>query len=152
MQLLTLPCGYSNSVDIDDLPRSIAEARAALELARRRGGAVGPGALTSLEGLLEQRPEQRLAPFIDQLLTPLIAADDRQGSRHVDTLRTFLRLDGSLQGTAKDQYLHVNTVRHRLARIHQITGRDPMVFADRVALAIALWAYDRHQARQGRAT
>jgi hypothetical protein len=150
--LLTLPCGYGSSVELVELARAIAEARAALELSRRRGGAVGPEALTSLEGLLEQQPEQRLSPFINQLLTPLIASDNQRGTTNVETLRTFLRLDGSLQGTAKDEYLHVNTVRHRLARIHRITGRDPLVFADRAALAIALWAHDRHQTKQGRAT
>jgi purine catabolism regulator len=149
--LLTLPCGYGSPVELVELARGIAEARAALELSRRRGGTVGPDALTSLEGLLEQQPADRLSPFIDQLLSPLIASDNRQRSNHVETLRTFLRLDGSLQGTAKDQYLHVNTVRHRLARIHQITGRDPLVFADRVALAVALWAHDRHQTKQDRA-
>jgi DNA-binding PucR family transcriptional regulator len=149
--MLTLSCGYSSSVELVELPRAIAEARAALELSRRRGGAVGPDALTSLEGLLEQQPVRCLSPFIDQLLTPLITSDDRHGTRHVETLRTFLRLGGSLQGTAKEQYLHINTVRHRLARIHLITGNDPLVFADRVALAIALWAYDRRQTDPNRA-
>ncbi|MEV6057975.1 PucR family transcriptional regulator [Streptomyces sp. NPDC052107] len=150
-QMLSLPCGYSSSVELVELPRAIAEARAALKLARRRGGAVGPDALTSLEGLLEQQPARRLSPFIDQILTPLITSDDRHGTSHVETLRTFLRLGGSLQETAREQYLHVNTVRHRLARIHLITGHDPLVFADRVALAIALWAYDRRQTGQNRA-
>jgi len=37
-------------------------------------------------------------------------------------------------------------VRHRLARVHELTGRNPLVFADRVALAIALWTLDRRTA------
>jgi DNA-binding PucR family transcriptional regulator len=61
----------------------------------------------------------------------------------VQTLRAFLRCDGSLQRTAREQYLHVNTVRHRLSRVHELTGRNPLVFDERVALAIALWAMDR---------
>ncbi len=145
-QILTLPCGYSHQAELGSLARATAEARAALGLARRRGGAVGPGALTSLEGLLEQQPMDRLLPFIDQLISPLLAADSQHGTNQVQTLRTFLRLDGSLQATARSQFLHVNTVRHRLDRIHHVIGHDPLLFADRTALAIALWAFDRRQA------
>jgi purine catabolism regulator len=142
---LALPCGHSRMVELADLASAIAEARAALELSRSRGVVVGPESLTSLEGLLEQQPPERLDPFIDQLLAPLISADELQGTKQLETLRAFLDLDGSLQRTAEQQYLHVNTVRHRLARIHRLTGHDPLVFADRAALAIAVWALDRRQ-------
>lgn len=144
-RVLLLPCGYSRSVSLDEAAGAIAESFAGLELSRRRGVIVGPAALTSLEGLLEQQPIERLDPFVDHLLTPLISADKLQGTRQLETLRSFLRNDGSLQRTADDQYLHVNTVRHRLTRIHRITGHDPLLFADRVALAIALWALERRQ-------
>lgn len=40
-------------------------------------------------------------------------------------------------------FLHTNTVRHRLARIHEITGRDPLNFDDQTAFAIGLRAHDR---------
>lgn len=143
--VLLLPCGFSRSVALVDAAGAIAESIAALQLSRRRGVIVGPASLTSLEGLLEQQPIGRLDPFVDQLLTPLISADELQGTRALETLRSFLRNEGSLQRTAEDQYVHVNTVRHRLMRIHRITGHDPLVFADRIALAIALWAFDRRQ-------
>ena len=141
---LALPCGYSSAVSLTQLAQGVSQARAALELASAHGGAIGPAGLISLEGLLEQQPAGRLEPFVDQLISPLLSSDSRRGTQHVATLRAFLRNDGSLFRTARDQYLHVNTVRHRLARVHQITGRDPLVFADRAALAIALWALDRH--------
>jgi hypothetical protein len=140
---LSLPCGYGAAVPLARLGQGISQARAALELALGHGGVVGPAGLTSLDGLLEQQPAGRLEPFVDQLMAPLVAADQRSGTHHLDTLRAFLRNDGSLQRTAREQYLHVNTVRHRLTRVRQLTGRDPLVFTDRVALAIALWALDR---------
>jgi DNA-binding PucR family transcriptional regulator len=140
---LSLPCGYGSAVPQAQLAQGVSQARAALELALAQGGAVGPGGLTTLEGLLEQQPAGRLEPFIDQLMTPLVASDHRVGTHHVQTLRAFLRCDGSLQRTAREQYLHVNTVRHRLSRVHELTGRNPLVFDERVALAIALWAMDR---------
>jgi hypothetical protein len=136
-----LPCGVSSSLPLSRLGQAVAEARAALGLAVSRGGVVGPEGLTTLEGLLRQQPPGRLQPFVDQLLAPLVEVDSAHGTSHVDTLRAFLR-SGSLVETARGSYLHVNTVRHRLHRIHEITGRDPLAFNDRTALAIALWALD----------
>jgi DNA-binding PucR family transcriptional regulator len=140
---LGLPCGYGSPVPLGQLAQGVSQARAALELADGQGGVVGPSGLLSLEGLLEQQPAARLEPFVDQLVAPLLASDTDRGTGHMATLRSFLATNGSLQATAREQYLHVNTVRHRLARVRDLTGRDPLVFADRVALAIALWAYDR---------
>jgi len=140
---LGLACGYGSPVPLGQLSQGLSQAHAALELATSHGRLVGPEGLLSLEGLLEQQPAGRLEPFVDQLVGPLLASDADRGTEHISTLRSFLANNGSLQATARDQYLHVNTVRHRLARVRDLTGRDPLVFADRVALAIALWAYDR---------
>ena len=140
---LGLACGYGSPVPLGQLSQGLSQAHAALELATSHGRLVGPEGLLSLEGLLEQQPAGRLEPFVDQLAGPLLASDADRGTEHISTLRSFLANNGSLQATARDQYLHVNTVRHRLARVRDLTGRDPLVFADRVALAIALWAYDR---------
>jgi hypothetical protein len=140
---LALACGHGSAVSLSHLARGIAEARACLELARRRGRLVGPLELTSLDGLLEQQPPGRLDPFVAQLVRPLVEHDLRHRGQLLDTLRSFVRTEGSLQQTARVHYLHVNTVRHRLGRVQALTGRDPLAFDDRVALAIALWAFDR---------
>jgi sugar diacid utilization regulator len=42
-------------------------------------------------------------------------------------------------------HLHPNSLRHRLARVHELTGRNPLLFRDQVDLAIAL----RARARRG---
>ncbi|TFD12150.1 PucR family transcriptional regulator [Cryobacterium sp. TMT4-10] len=140
---LGLVCGHGSPVDVSQISRGIGEARATLRLARRHGKVAGPDSLTSLTGLLEQQPPMRLVPFIDQLVRPLLEHDARRGSQLLTTLRTFIEQQGSLQATAEAQYLHVNTVRHRLGRIGVITGRNPLEDNDRASLAIALWAYDR---------
>jgi hypothetical protein len=138
---LGVVCGYSSVVNLDESVRGLGEARAAFELARTESRSIGPSGLTTLEGLLRQQPSQRLEPFVDQLIAPLIDIDHRRNTDLVQTLSTYLNNDGSLVRTARAEFLHVNTVRHRLERIAEITGRDPQVFSDRVALAIALWAY-----------
>jgi hypothetical protein len=140
---LAVPCGFGSPVSPAQLSQGLSQARAALELAFDQGGVVGPSGLTSLEGLLEQQPAGRLDPFVDQLITPLVESDHRRGTEHITTLRSFLVNNGSLHRTAVEQYLHVNTVRHRLTRVRELTGRDPLDFSDRVALTIGLWAYDR---------
>mgnify|MGYP000256380566 CR=1 FL=1 len=70
----------------------------------------------------------------DQLIGPLVVSDRRRGTEHITTLRSFVANNGSLHRTAGEQYLHVNTVRHRLTRVRELTGRDPLYFSDRVVL------------------
>ena len=140
---LGLVCGHGSPVGLTEIGRGITEARATLLLARNQGKVTGPESLTSLTGLLEQQPAVALVPFIDQLIRPLIAHDARRVSQLLPTLRAFIEQRGSLQSTAAAHYLHVNTVRHRLGRIAQITGRNPLEYSDQISLAIALWAYDR---------
>ncbi|HEY0530544.1 MAG TPA: PucR family transcriptional regulator [Actinoplanes sp.] len=140
---LNLPCGYSRTVALADSSRALAEARAAFDLARRRpGDAVGPEGLATLEGLLAQQPPDRLAPFVDRLLEPLLRSDRDRRTHYVPTLRAFLAHDASLVDTARAQYLHVNTVRHRLERVRDLTGCNPLEATARTDLMIALWAHD----------
>lgn len=141
-----LPCGLGTPGPAHQLARAVAEARAAYDVAQRSGGVVGREGLTTLEALLEQQPSAVFVPFVDQLIRPLIDTDWRHGTAQLQTLRVFLRNEGSLQRTAQEQFLHVNTVRHRLAGVHRLTGRDPLRFADRTAFAVALWAADRRGA------
>jgi hypothetical protein len=140
---LSLPSGLSAPVPLTDIGSAIGQARIALEVAQRRGRRVGPDQLSTLDSLLQQLPPVQLAPFRQQLIDPLVQMDRRRGTQHVRTLRTFLTASGSLSATAKDLYLHTNTVRHRLARIHEITGRDPFDHADQMAFSIGLHAVDR---------
>ena len=139
----SLPSGYSALVPLSEVGSAIGQARTALDLAQRRGHRVGPGQLSTLESLLEQLPLGQLAPFKQQLIDPLAEMDRRRGTQHVRTLRAFLAANGSLSDTAQQLYLHTNTVRHRLARIHQLTGRDPLQHNDQAAFTIGLRAVER---------
>lgn len=140
---LALPSGHSAVAPLTDLGTSISQARIALDLAQQRGGSIGPGQLSTFGSLLEGLPLNRLAPFKRQLIDPLDEADRDRGTQHVRTLRVFLGANGSLIDTARNLFLHTNTVRHRLSRIHQITGRNPLDFDDQAAFAIGLRAHDR---------
>lgn len=140
-----LVCGFSSVVGLEDLRRGLSESQAALRLARSRGGVAGPEQLVSLDALLEQVSSEQLAPFIEQLLMPIMHADESGRGELIETLSTFLSLDGQIQATASALFVHVNTVRHRLKRIEQLSGRDPNTLSGSVDLSIALWAAEREK-------
>ncbi|OKH75772.1 PucR family transcriptional regulator [Mycobacterium sp. SWH-M5] len=141
---LSLPSGHSATAPLAELGSAITQARIALDLARQHGGSIGPDQLSTFDSLLEGLPLSRLAPFEQQLIDPLAETDRERGTQHVRTLRVFLATNGSLIDTARELFLHTNTVRHRLSRIHEITGRNPLNFEDQAAFAIGLRACDRH--------
>ena len=139
---LELVCGLGSPVSLAQIRRALTEAKATLVIANARAKVTGPEGLTDLTGLLQQQPPRLLAPFVDQLIRPLLDHDAHKATQLLATLRMFLQHTGSLQKTAESHFLHVNTVRHRLSRISQITGRNPLDHHGQISLAIALWAYD----------
>ena len=145
------PCGVGDPVAVADLRRGSVEALAALALSRRRGAPAVAADLTGLEALLDLQPPERLAPFAERLIAPLAAHDREHGAALLSTLRAFLDHDGAVGSTARALFLHPNSLRHRLSRIAELTGRSPTSFSDRVALAVGLWAWDRRpRSRQHR--
>ncbi|MBX7451068.1 PucR family transcriptional regulator [Mycolicibacterium sp. 3033] len=142
-ETLSLPSGRSAQVPITELGPAITQSRIALGLAHQHGGSIGPDQLSTLTSLIEQLPGAQLTPFVTQLIEPLHRLDRERGTQHVRTLRTFLAANGSPSDTARELFLHTNTVRHRLSRIREITGRDPLHFDDQTAFAIGLRAFDR---------
>ncbi len=142
-----LPCGIGSAVDPAGLRHAVPESVAALSLAERWGRPATGADLTTFEGLLEQQPSERLLPFVQSLVLPLTEHDRQHGTQLLPTLRAYLVGEGGVNATARELFLHPNSLRHRLARITELTGRNPLVFDDRVALAVGLWAWDRGRAR-----
>lgn len=55
-----------------------------------------------------------------------------------ETLSSYLALGHSLEGTARELFVHANTVRYRLKRVSEVTGWDPLVPRDAFVLQMAL--------------
>jgi hypothetical protein len=72
------------------------------------------------------------------LLGPVTEYDRSHNADLVGTLDNFLRCSGSWQRCAEEMHVHVNTLRYRLRRVEQLTGRDLIRFEDRVDLFLAL--------------
>ena len=68
------------------------------------------------------------------LYDPLLAA----GGGLLETLVTFLDQGLSVEAAARTLYVHANTVRYRLRRIHEVTGYSPTDPRDAYALRLAL--------------
>jgi DNA-binding PucR family transcriptional regulator len=66
--------------------------------------------------------------------------DRERGTQLVNTLDAFLRDGGHWQRVAEGLHLHVNTLRYRIGRVEQLTGRPLSSFEERVNLFIALEA------------
>lgn len=88
-----------------------------------------------LLGLLDP---QVLNRFTDQVLGTVRAHDARAHTELEHTLRVFLANDGRWGVTATALHVHVNTLRNRMARIAELTGRDVDRLADVVDLFLAL--------------
>lgn len=54
------------------------------------------------------------------------------------TLATYLEEAPSIEGCARVQFIHVNTVRYRLKKVYEVTGLDPAQPQAALALRIAL--------------
>ncbi|MEU8151514.1 helix-turn-helix domain-containing protein [Nonomuraea sp. NPDC048901] len=119
----------------------VEEAGHARRLAEVRGG----GVVTSDEIythalLLATTPGDVRRSFAGRLLGPLLDYDGRHQSELVRTLGTFLDCAGSWNACAERMHVHVNTVRYRIKRVEELTGRDLSTMTDRVDFFLALRA------------
>jgi hypothetical protein len=94
--------------------------------------------VASHELLLATVPASVLRSFRERLLGPLLAYDDQHRAELLPTLREFLACSGSWNACALRMYVHVNTVRYRIRRIEELTGRDLSRLDDQVDFFLAL--------------
>ncbi|MFF7991215.1 PucR family transcriptional regulator [Kitasatospora xanthocidica] len=120
---------------------ALEEARHARRIAASRVGRVcvaGPEELASHVLLLAAVPDEVRRAFRSRLLDKVIAYDIEHQADLVRTLEAFLRSDGSWTRCAAQLHVHVNTLRYRIGRIEELTGRDLSRLEDRVDFYLAL--------------
>lgn len=125
---------------VERLRDSLIVARHACHMARQRrpGGYATHLDVGSHSLLLALADSAARQSFRDAVLQPLVDHDERRGTQLVATLRTFLDSGGEYASTAAALDIHVNTLRLRLSRIEQLTGRDLANPGDRVDFFLAL--------------
>ena len=87
---------------------------------------------------LARRPDDVRRAFTARLLDPLRDYDRRHRAELIPTLEAFLDCDGSWTRCATRLHLHVNTLRYRVGRIEQLTGRDLSRLEDKLDFFLAL--------------
>ena len=137
-----LTVGVSAAVDsAEGLRGALEEARHARRVAAARTGRVcvaGHDELASHVLLLPFVPDDVRRAFTARLLDPLRAYDRRHRAELIPTLEAFLECDGSWTRCAARLHLHVNTLRYRIGRIEQLTGRDLARLEDKLDFFLAL--------------
>ena len=138
-----LTVGVSGPAEsVTALPGALHEAGSAQRLAALRGtsavSVVTSDEVASHELLLATVPASVLRSFRERLLGPLLAYDDQHRAELLPTLREFLACSGSWNVCAARMYVHVNTVRYRVRRIEELTGRDLSRLDDQVDFFLAL--------------
>ena len=118
--------------------RRLAEVRASAAETALAVSVVTSDEVASHELLLASVPGSVLRSFTERLLGPLLAYDERHKAELLPTLREFLACSGSWNACAATMYVHVNTVRYRIRRIEELTGRDLSRLDDQVDFFLAL--------------
>jgi sugar diacid utilization regulator len=131
------------AADSTALREPLIGSREVCHVLRRRGSGSRVGTFADvgthrmLLGLLDRALLRR---FADDILGPLRAHDRQHDTALERTLRVFLGRDGQWSATAGELFVHVNTLRNRVTRIGELTGRDVTRLEDRVDLFLALEA------------
>ena len=126
------------------LPRAVQEAELVLDVLRRTPGAlsedVGRGTYRLLFRMLASHPDE-LRAFRDDTVGALVRYDERHRSDLVRTLEAYLAQDCNVNATAAAVGAHRHTVAHRLERVKELTGLDPLRSEDRERLGLGLKAH-----------
>lgn len=94
--------------------------------------------LSSARALFAYVPDRVREDFVARVLGPVIEHDQRSGAELVATLRVFLATGGSWVRTADELHLHPNSVRYRIGKAAELTGRDLADNRARVDVSLAL--------------
>jgi purine catabolism regulator len=136
--------GAGRPVAVADARRGFHEARWALEAARLDDE--DPRLFTyrdlgSFQLLLAMQDDDALRTFCDSILSPLESgAGDGSGyaAELLRSLEVFIECNGQWERAARKLYCHRHTLRYRIQRVEQLTGRSLDSARDRIDFWLAL--------------
>jgi purine catabolism regulator len=144
-----LRAGAGGPVDAASVGRSLREARYALQVCRLEGWQyAGFEQLGTYRLLLSMTEPDALRAFADALLGPLDAYDAEQGGELLASLQAFLQHNARWETAASQLYVHRHTLRYRMRKVEELTGRDLTNSFDRMEFWLALRARDLLAASQ----
>jgi len=154
-QAAELRAAVSRPAPVAALRRSFHEARCALEAAALANGGAPQVAsyrdLGAFQLLLSLQDDEALRLYCDSVLGPLDDAAAGKGDTSrgtpsgygdelVRSLEAFIEQNGQWERAARQLYCHRHTLRYRIRRVEQLTGRDLGSARDRIEFWLALRA------------
>jgi purine catabolism regulator len=126
------------------LRRSFHEARCALEAVRLANGSAPDVAsyrdLGAFQLLLSLQDDEALASYTRSVLGPVEQDEGEYGDELLRSLDVFIENNGHWERAAQALYCHRHTLRYRIKRVEQLTGRDFSNARDRIEFWLALRA------------
>jgi DNA-binding PucR family transcriptional regulator len=122
---------------------SFHEARCALEAARLRNGETTEAIasykdLGAFQLLLSLQDDDALMSYCRGVLGPVEQGEGEYGDELLRSLDVFIENNGHWEKAAGELYCHRHTLRYRIRRIEQLTGRDFNSARDRIEFWLAL--------------
>ena len=144
-----LAAGAGRAVAAIDLRRTFHEARCALEAQALSGTANGDGDgaphllatfrdLGSFQLLLSLQDDDALRLFCDSILAPIEDGEGAYGGELMRSLEAFIECNGQWERAARQLYCHRHTLRYRIRRVEELTGRSLDSARDRIDFWLAL--------------
>jgi purine catabolism regulator len=148
--------GIGRPVPCGEARRSFHEARCALEAlslglsASGEDGSHTNGAsatavrigtykdLGSFQLLLSLQDDEALRLFCDSILGPIERSEGHYGGELMRSLEAFIEENGQWERAARRLYCHRHTLRYRIRRVEELTGRNLGSARDRIEFWLAL--------------
>jgi PucR family transcriptional regulator, purine catabolism regulatory protein len=132
----------SRAAPVHSLRLSFHEARCALEAVRLQNGGAGEVAshrdLGAFQLLLSLQDDDALISYCRGVLGPIEAGEGDYGDELLRSLDVFIEHNGHWEKAASALYCHRHTLRYRIRRVEQLTGRDFSKARDRIEFWLAL--------------
>ena len=128
----------------DSLRRTFHEARCALEAVALSNGEAPEVAsfadLGAFQLLLSVQDDDALRLYWESVLGPLQDGGGEYGDELVRSLEAFIEQNGQWEKAARELFCHRHTLRYRIKRVEELTGRDLRSARDRIEFWLALRA------------
>jgi purine catabolism regulator len=137
-----LRAAASRPAPVGSLRRSFHEARCALEAAVVNGSSPPVASyrdLGAFQLLLSLQDDHALRLYCDSVIGPLEDASE-YGDELIRSLEAFIESNGQWERAARELYCHRHTLRYRIRRVEQLTGRNLSSARDRIEFWLALRA------------
>jgi purine catabolism regulator len=138
----TVTAAASRAAPTHSLRLSFHEARCALEAVRLQNGDAPEVAsyhdLGAFQLLLSLQDDDALISYCRGVLGPVEQGEGEYGDELLRSLDVFIEHNGHWEKAANALYCHRHTLRYRIRRVEQLTGRDFSQARDRIEFWLAL--------------